>query len=296
MMLNVRVRSANGTDHNKTLYLPLFKPEQNTKPSTKDLIELDYLIWGIKQAMLAQRIHWNVESLEIESRALIEFVKDRQGIKAHTVDLVLMNQSAEAGEEPLMLRTMPIGILEIKSQVQTLRAHGIIADEIPSWIGELTQLENLKLDGSTHDSAENHNSVLTQLPISMGDIERLNTIALSNFIRLRELPETLGSLSSLQKLDVRGCDTLATLPVCLDQWTGMECLMLNDMPSFTELPPNMRFRKFPNQLEYSPTSNNSSRGVVRSWTYHHQLRLFPQLMVVGFRTRHHSEPHTSTPQ
>jgi len=73
----------------------------------------------------------------------------------------------------------------------------------------------------------------------MGGMQRLNTIALSNFIRLRELPETLGSLSSLQKLDLWGCNTLATLPVCLDQWTGMECLMLNDMPSFKELSPNM---------------------------------------------------------
>jgi len=73
----------------------------------------------------------------------------------------------------------------------------------------------------------------------MGDMERLNTITLSNFIRISELPETLGSLSSLQKLDLRGCDALVTLPVCLDQWTGMECLMLNDMTSFKELPPNM---------------------------------------------------------
>ena len=184
-------------------YLPLFKPEQNTTPSTEDLIELDYLIWGMKQAMLAQRTHWNAESLELESRALIEFVKERQGIKVHTVDFRIMNQSTESWEEPMILRTMTIGVLEIKSQVHTLRAYGIIADEIPSWIGELTQLENLTLDGSTHDTAGNHNSVLTQLPISMGDMERLNTITLSNFIRISELPETLGSLSSLQKLDLR---------------------------------------------------------------------------------------------
>ena len=195
MMSNDRVRSANwpkkmSCKHDKTLYLPLLKPEQNTTPSTEDLIELDDLIWGMNQAMLMQRVHWNAESLEIESRALIEFVKVRQGIKVHTVDSGIMNQSAEAGGEPLMLRTMPIGILEIKSQVQTLRVYGIITDEIPSWIGKLIQLENLTLDGSTHDSTENHNSVLTQLPISMGDMERLNTIALSNFIRLREITET----------------------------------------------------------------------------------------------------------
>jgi len=91
----------------------------------------------MKQAMLAQRTHWNAESLELESRALIEFVKERQGIKVHTVDFRIMNQSTESWEEPLMLRTMPISILEIKSQVHTLRAYGIIADEIPSWIGEV---------------------------------------------------------------------------------------------------------------------------------------------------------------
>ena len=129
------------------------------------------------------------------------------------------------------------------TQLENVTLDGIIADEIPSWIGELTRLENLMLDGSTHDSAENHNSVLTHLPISMGDMERLNTITLSNFIRLRELPETLGSLSSIQKLDLRGCDALVTLPTCLDQWTGMECLTLNNMPKFKELPPNMAVNK-----------------------------------------------------
>ena len=114
-----------------------------------------------------------------------------------------------------MLQAMPIGILEIKSQVHTLWAYNIIADEIPSWIGKLTQLENLTLDGSTQDIAGKHNSVLTQLPTSMGNMKRLNTMAVSNFIRLSELPETLGSLSSLQKLDLRGCDALITLPVCI---------------------------------------------------------------------------------
>jgi len=123
---------------------------------------------------------------------------------------------------------------DVKSQVRTLRAYNIIADEIPSWIGKLTQV-----DGSTQDTAGKNNSVLTQLPTSMGNMKRLNTIALSNFIRLSELPEILGSLSSLQKLDLRECDVLITLPVCLDQWTGMECLMLNDMPRFKEMPPNM---------------------------------------------------------
>jgi len=77
----------------------------------------------------------------------------------------------------------------------------------------------------------------------MVDFSENSVFALSNFIRLRELPETLGSLSSVQKLDLRGCDALVTLPVCLDQWTGMECLMLNDMPSFKELPPNMGVMK-----------------------------------------------------
>jgi len=65
MMSNVSVRSANGTDYNETLYLPSFKLEQNTTPSTEDLIEIHDLIWGMKQAMLyreyiGMRNHWRL--------------------------------------------------------------------------------------------------------------------------------------------------------------------------------------------------------------------------------------------
>jgi len=69
MQLNISVRSTNGTDHDKTLYLPSFKPAQNTTPSTKDLTDLHELVWGMKQAVELQKIHWNAESMEIESRA-----------------------------------------------------------------------------------------------------------------------------------------------------------------------------------------------------------------------------------
>jgi len=176
--LNISVCNAQGTDYDKTLYLPSFKPVQDTAASTEDLAELHELVWGLKQAMQMQRLHWNAESPEIESRALIAFVKSKQRIKVHTVDLGVMNQSAETEGRPLMLGAIPIGIWEMKTEVQTLRAYGVIADKIPSWIGELTQLGNLTLDGSRSDAAENHNSEMTQLPMSMGNMQRLKTIAL----------------------------------------------------------------------------------------------------------------------
>ena len=121
MMLNVSVRRASGTDYDQTLYLPLLKLEQNTTPSTEDLIEIHDLIWGMKQAMLMQRVHWNAKSMELESRALIEFVKGKQGIKVHTVDLGIMNQSAETGGEPLMLKRSKRKCVDVSKSIHVIQ-------------------------------------------------------------------------------------------------------------------------------------------------------------------------------
>ena len=121
MMLNVSVRRASGTDYDQTLYLPLLKLEQNTTPSTEDLIEIHDLIWGMKQAMLMQRVHWNAKSMELESRALIEFVKGKQGIKVHTVHLGIMNQSAETGGEPLMLKRSKRKCVDVSKSIHVIQ-------------------------------------------------------------------------------------------------------------------------------------------------------------------------------
>jgi len=59
---------------------------------------------GDETGNVIQRVHWNAKSLEIESRALIQLVKGKQGIKVHTVDLGIINQSAETGGAPLILQ------------------------------------------------------------------------------------------------------------------------------------------------------------------------------------------------
>jgi hypothetical protein len=57
---------------------------------------------------------------------------------------------------------------------------------------------------------------LTALPESLGSLTGLQKLDLHSFSRLTALPESMGSLTGLQKLNLSGCPRLKALRVVKD--------------------------------------------------------------------------------
>ena len=95
--------------------------------------------------------------------------------------------------------------------------------ELPESLGQLMQLQTLKLD----------NNKLTALPESLGQLKQLQSLSLGNN-RLTALPECLGQLKQLQSLDVSG-NQLTVLSESLGKLTQLRWLDLA-YNQLTELP------------------------------------------------------------
>ncbi|WVZ54682.1 hypothetical protein U9M48_005445 [Paspalum notatum var. saurae] len=73
---------------------------------------------------------------------------------------------------------------------------------------------------------------LTEVPESLGSLTSLQSLSLS----LRKLPECLGAIGSLQKLSIWNCNNLSSLPQSMGQLTSLQVLEIKGCPALHQLP------------------------------------------------------------
>ncbi len=109
---------------------------------------------------------------------------------------------------PLM-RSLPSGIGAL-TQLETLRVTGTSIRSLPVTLTNLgDSLRTLDISAPPSPRAENG---LQSLPDNIGLLKSLTTLRLRGQEGLNELPASLGNLSKLETLDLSGCTNLKSLP------------------------------------------------------------------------------------
>ncbi|KAJ1273942.1 hypothetical protein BS78_05G024500 [Paspalum vaginatum] len=80
---------------------------------------------------------------------------------------------------------------------------------------------------------------LTQVPESLGSLASLQSLSLSNCSEIRKLHECLGALGFLQKLSIWNCNNLSSLPQSMGQLTSLEELWIQGCPALHQLPESL---------------------------------------------------------
>jgi hypothetical protein len=81
-----------------------------------------------------------------------------------------------------------------------------------------------------------HSTNLFSLPASLGTLEGLQFLNMSECPQLLELPHTIGGLKALTMLKLPGCTSLAALPAAIGELKALTTLYLMGCSSLTELP------------------------------------------------------------
>ena len=101
---------------------------------------------------------------------------------------------------------------------------------LPEFIGELDHLEILELiEGRS----------FTKIPESIGNLQKLKKLNCTKCRSLETLPNTIGSLKNLEHLDLFGCFSLKQLPSAITKLYKLKSLNLRDCQSLTSLPLNL---------------------------------------------------------
>ena len=85
---------------------------------------------------------------------------------------------------------MPEDLLHLKERLTHLELGCAALTSVPSWLGELGNLETLILDGCNYQ--------LTALPEVFSTMPKLRTLVLANFRPMQTLPSSLAKLTDLK--------------------------------------------------------------------------------------------------
>ncbi|CAI5467997.1 unnamed protein product [Closterium sp. Yama58-4] len=91
---------------------------------------------------------------------------------------------------------------------------------------------------------------LSELPAEIGQISKLQTLALTDVKNVTSLPDSISLATSLQKLSLNGLVNLTSLPEEFGQLAALETLHLDALPQLTHLPEsfgnltNLRYLRF----------------------------------------------------
>ncbi|KAG2335115.1 hypothetical protein Bca52824_006295 [Brassica carinata] len=150
--------------------------------------------------------------------------------------------------------------------------------ELPSYVGNATNLENLNLSNCSHlvelplvwkpaevadtDIKRMHLPQLLEVPSFIGNAINLEDLILSNCSNLVELPLFTGNLQKLKRLRLEGCSKLEVLPTNINLESLFE-LNLNDcsmLKRFPEISTNIR------NLYLIGTAIEQVPPSIRSWS------------------------------
>nr|XP_034606517.1 putative disease resistance protein RGA1 isoform X1 [Setaria viridis] len=145
---------------------------------------------------------------------------------------------------------LPASIGQLK-QLTYLSAPRMQNEVLPEFMTELSKLQYLNLNGSSHISALPESmgklwclkylglsgcSGISKLPGSFGDLKCMMHLDMSGCSRIRELPNSLGNLTNLHHLDLSKCSAVKEIPESLCGLTDLQYLNLSFCRYITRLP------------------------------------------------------------
>ena len=128
------------------------------------------------------------------------------------------------------LVSLPEGLRACAGRVQALAVRSRRLKALPAWLGELTGLTELRVEGCDGWCP------LPELPDAMSQLTALRSLSLSGCSDLTSLPDALGALTNLKELDLSWCSGLTSLPEVLLMLTNLERLFLSGCSDLTSLP------------------------------------------------------------
>jgi len=118
------------------------------------------------------------------------------------------------------LAALPTELRACGGCVRSLAVRSEELEALPAWLGNLTGLTELRVDGM-----ESYGT-LRELPDAMGKLTKLNTLELRGCREMKALPNAVSQLTALRTLELRECPGLAALPQGLRALTGLEDLLI----------------------------------------------------------------------
>jgi Leucine-rich repeat (LRR) protein len=125
------------------------------------------------------------------------------------VSLVLANNEG--------IREVPEIFLSTAVSLKILDLSGTLITSLPTSLGQLGQLEFLKLTGCY---------LLENLPESIGNLSHLRFLNLEYCQSLNCLPNSIGELRNLKRLSLESCESLMVIPHAISRLTSLNKLFL----------------------------------------------------------------------
>jgi GTPase SAR1 family protein len=138
-------------------------------------------------------------------RAGADEVEEIVRVRPDRVDL-----SAHTG-----LVALPAELRACAGRVRSLAVRSHWLKALPAWLGELTGLTELRVDGM------GRNYSLQELPDAVGQLRTLRTLELRGCRRVKALPQGLSSLTGLEDLLLMDCSGLKGVPAWVTALTGL---------------------------------------------------------------------------
>ena len=120
------------------------------------------------------------------------------------------------------LVALPAELRACAGCVRSLAVRSRDFEALPAWLGELTGLTELRVDGMKSYGA------LRELPDTVGQLTMLRKLELRGCPGVKELPDAVSQLTALRTLELQGCRELKALPKGLTALTGLQELLLTD--------------------------------------------------------------------
>jgi hypothetical protein len=135
------------------------------------------------------------------------------------------------------LVALPEELRGCAGRVQALAVRSERLEALPTWLGELTGLTELRV-GGWYDGGERkwRFCPLRELLKEVAQLTRLQTLDLYVCLELTALPAELGALTGLQRLNLFCCFELTALPAELGALTVLRELDLRGCYGLTALP------------------------------------------------------------
>jgi Leucine-rich repeat (LRR) protein len=145
---------------------------------------------------------------------------------------------------------LPASIGQLK-QLKYLTAPRMRNEVLPKHLTELSKLQYLNLNGSSHISTLPKSigrlgclkylslsgcSGISKLPESVGDLKRMIHLDMSGCSRIRELPNSLGNCTQLQHLDLSKCSGVKVIPESFCGLTQLQHLNMSLCRHITRIP------------------------------------------------------------